>query len=347
MLQLTGRPFPFAILTAAAAVLVATTGCTPPDASSARTPLPVVEVSIHAAHAGVHPAIEEIVGTVRSRRRAALEAKVSGRISQVFAAPGQSVAAGQLLVVLDADDIAARVRQSRAVLEQTERDLARVRTLLGEGAVTQAEFDATEARFRVAQAAVSESETLLGYAQVTAPFAGIVTRKHAEVGDMASPGRPLLELEDPDALRFEADVPVTLLDRLTLGDRLSLRIVSLDAPVEGVVGEIEPSADAASGTFRVRIDLPPRTPARAGLFGRLAVPVGESNLLTIPQSALATRGQLELVHVVAGDHARLRLVRTGRRLGPDVEILAGLEPGESVVVDRPGPLADGQPVRVR
>lgn len=345
MLRLIHRSIPLVAL--AAAALVAAMGCGPADSPATRAPLPAVEVSVETARTGSHPAVEEVVGTVRARRRAALEAKVSGRINRFHASPGQAVAAGQPLVELDADEVAARVRQARAVLEQTERELARVRTLLGQGAVTQAEFDAVEARFRVAQATVAESETLLGYARVNAPFAGVVTRKHAEVGDLATPGRPLLEIEDPDALRFEADVPVTLLGRLALGDRLGLRIVSLETPVEGVVGEIEPSADAASGTFRVRIDLPPRTQARAGLFGRLAVPVSESNVLTIPGEAVTVRGQLELVHVVAGDHARLRLVRTGKRLGRHVEILAGLEPGEVVVVDRAAPLADGQPVRIR
>ncbi len=325
------------------------TGCHRRSLDASASPaasVPAVAVELAEAGLGRHVATEEVVGTVRARRRAAIEAKVSGRIVNLPVVPGQTVTDRQTLVELDAAEFRARREQAQAVLEQARRELERFRTLLRQEVVTQAEFDAVESRHRVAEAAASEAETLLGYARITAPFPGVITRKLADLGDLASPGRTLLELEDPASLRFEADVPASLVERVHLGDKLPVVLGSDSKIVEGVVSEIEPSADSASRTLRIRLDLPREVPARAGWFGRARIPTGESRVLTVPQAAVVSRGQLEFVYVVSGGRAALRLVRTGKRLGTDVEILAGLEPGESVVAARPGSLVDGQRVEV-
>jgi len=229
--------------------------------------------------------------------------------------------------------------------------------------VTHHEYDAVEARQRVAQAGVAEAETMLGYAKVTAPFDGVVTRKLADVGDLAAPGRPLLELEDPSGLRLEADVPEALLAHVQLGAKMSVRVPALPNELQGAVGEIAPTTDPNSRTLRVKFDLPPTPGLRAGQFGRVSVPVGESSLLRVPASALVVRGQMELVFVVskaeaprgqapgrlvasAAAEARLRLIKTGKRLGDELEALSGLEAGEQVVVEGAGALVDGQPITV-
>lgn len=326
---------------------LAATGCHRDREPAAVEELPVTEVRTQVATAGTRQAIEDVVGTVRARVRANIEAKVSGRILRLPVVPGQAVAKGDLLAELDVGEIQARVDQASAVLEQAERELARFQALLGQEAVTRSEFDAVEARHRVARAAMAEAETLLGYARVTAPFAGIITRKLADVGDLAAPGRPLVEMEDPGSLRFEADVPVTWSGRAALGDRLPVVLASVPAPVEGVVSEIDPAADPVSRTYRVRLDLPADSGGRAGLFGRVSIPTGESTVLTVSTGAVLIRGQMELAFVVEGERARLRLLRTGKALGSEVEVLAGIEPGEAVVTEGRGRLVDGQRVRVR
>lgn len=309
--------------------------------------LPAATVSVASAGAGDRRATEEWVGTVRAKVRAALEAKVSGRIARLAAVPGQEVQAGQVVAEIDAQEIRARAEQAQAVLQQAEKERARFATLLKQEAVTQAEFDAVEARFRVARSAVAEAETMLGYLQVTAPFAGVVTRKLADVGDFASPGRPLVEVEDLRTLRFEVDVPVTQAARVKLGDRPK---VSVGAPAQELtaqVSEIDPAADPVSRTVRVKLDLPAMDGLRAGSVGRLALETGEPALLSVPTNAVFARGQMELTFVVTNERAHLRLVRTGRSFGPDREILAGLEPGEKVVIEGAAGLADGQRVQVR
>ena len=161
-----------------------------------------------------HQAMEDVVGTVRSKQRAVIEAKVSGRLLQYLAAPGQIVKAGDLLAELDVQEIRARREQAVAMLDQARRDLARQEQLIASKATSQQEFDAAAARVKVTTAGLNEAETMLGYAKVTAPFDGVITRKLADQGDLAMPGKPLMEIESPANLRFETDLPESLLDRV-------------------------------------------------------------------------------------------------------------------------------------
>ena len=310
--------------------------------------LPAVEVGVGAVAAGRHQSVEDVVGTVRARRRAVIEAKVSGRIVSLTAVPGKAVRAGDVLLEVEAREITARMDQARAVLEQAERELVRFTTLLKQEAVTRAEFDAVESRQRVAKAALSEAETLGSYTRVTAPFDGVVVRKLADVGDLAAPGRGLLEIEDPASVRLEADVPLQLVDRVKIGDRLPVTVVgTTERTMEALVSEIEPTADAASRTFRMKLDLPADAGARAGAFGRVSVPVAETEVLRVPAGAVQVRGQMEVAFVVSEDRARLRLVKTGKRSGVELEVVSGLMVGERVVVSGGEKLMDGQPLVVR
>ena len=199
----------------------------------------------------------------------------------------------------------------------------------------------------MADAAAAAAKTLLGYTKVLAPFAGVITRKDADVGDLAAPGKPLLEMEDPLHLRLEADVPEALIDKINLGDKLSVRVDALQTNFTGVVSEIAPSADPGSRTFVVKLDLPAVAGLRAGQFGRVAVPTGEVSALRVPAPVVIQRGDMQLLFVVADNHAQLRIVKTGARVGGEVEVVSGLNSGERVVVSGADQLLDGQPVVVK
>ncbi|MEO8352008.1 MAG: efflux RND transporter periplasmic adaptor subunit [Chthoniobacteraceae bacterium] len=309
--------------------------------------LPPVAVRTVVVEKKARSATEEVVGTVRAKLRAAIEAKVSGRIEALLVAPGQTLKAGELIAQLDAREIQAKLDQALAVREQATRDLARARELMDKKITTQSELDAVESRESVAAGSVREMETLLGYTKVVAPFDGIVTRKLADVGDLAAPGKPIIEMEDPGALRFEADVPEALIADVKLGEKLPVRVSAGAAPIEGTVVEVAPVADAASRTFLVKLDLPPAEGVRSGQFGRVWVPTGESETIRVPASALIVRGQMECVFVAAHQHAQLRIVRTGKRIDGKVEILAGLDSAESVIVEGGEQLRDGQPVTLK
>jgi RND family efflux transporter MFP subunit len=308
--------------------------------------LPAVTVRAHVVASKQRVATEEVVGTVGAKLRSVIAAKISGRIERLFVVPGQQVKSGEALATIDAREVQARYDQAVALRQQADSDLKRLTSLFEQKILSQAEFDNTQARSQVAAAAVAEAETMLDYTRVTAPFAGVITRKHADVGDLASPGKPLLEMEDSTALRLEADVPEAVVGRLKLGDKLPVRIAALEKELEGVISEIAPAADSNTRTFLVKLDLPAAVDLRAGQFGRVAMPVGKTNALRVPASAVVPRGQMEMVFVIVDGKAQLRLVKTGKRVGDEIELVSGVVAGEEIVAENAASLLDGQPVTV-
>lgn len=336
------KPFLPTILLAAVPIF---SGCHKPT-EPAPPDLPPASVRVQTAERKPFTATEDVVGTVRPKLSAAIEAKVSGRIEQMRVVPGQSVQTGELLVQLDAHEIQARCDQAIAVRQQAESDLKRASDLFQQKILSQSEFDAAQSKFRVADAAANEAETLLGYTKITAPFAGVITRKFADVGDLAMPGKTLLQMENPNALRLDADVPEALIGNLKLGDKLAVQIAAVARGGTGTVAEIAPAADPNSRTFLVKLDLPDTAGLRSGQFGRVAVPVGEVNSIRVPAGAVVQRGQMEVVFVDVNHHAQLRLVKTGRHGDGEVEIVSGLDTGESIVTDGAAELMDGQPLNL-
>ena len=292
-------------------------------------------------------ATEEAVGTVRAQLHAVIEARTSARIEKMLVVAGQRVAVGEWLVQLDAGEIQARRDQAVEQRDQTARDTERLRQLLAGNTISKQEFETAESRHRVASAAATEAETALGYTRITAPFGGVVTRKLAEVGDLASPGRALLEIEDSTSLRLEADVPESLVSRMELGAAMAVRTSQMKSELSGTVSEIAPAADSASRTFLVKIDLPASPDLRPGQFGRVAIPWGEVTALRIPASAVLQRGQMELVFIETNRAAQLRIVKTGKRVGEEVELLSGVEFGERVVIEGADRLREGQRLEIR
>lgn len=329
-----------------AGLTIALAGCGHNPESGAAKPLPNATVSALVVASKPRIATEEVAGTVRAKLRSVLEAKVSGKLEQLLVVPGQQVKAGELLAVIDAREVQARYDQAVALKQQADADLKRLTSLLEQRVLSPAEYDNAQARARVTIASVTEAETMLSYTKVTAPFAGVITRKHADVGDLATPGKPLLEMEDSNTLRLEADVPEAVVGKLTLGDKLPVRISALENELQGVVCEIAPAADPNSRTFLVKLDLPKTAGLRAGQFGRVSMPVGETRALRVPVSAVLQRGQMEMVFVINDGKAQLRLVKTGKRIGDEVELVSGVSAGEKIVADNVTGLIDGQPLTV-
>ncbi len=335
-----------AVLLAAGALWV--TGCKRSSHGEQSTAANLPKLTVQVREAEIKPLthVEEVVGTVRARQRAVVEAKVSGRIAELPVALGTEVKEGQLLARIDAAEYKARLEQAQASLQQAEQTWARISGLYKADASTKAEYDAAESTLRSARAAVAEAQVMLGYAAVEAPFTGVITRKLAEAGDFATPGKGLLELETLGLLRLEADVPESLIAGIQPGSEVRVS-AGPGQPVVGKVSEVAPSADSMSRTFVVKVDLPQVAGLRSGQFGRLLLPTGESRALRVPAEALVVRGQLEMVFVLDGQRARMRLVRSGKRVGDEVEILAGLEEKDRVIVAGGLNLQDGQPVEAR
>jgi multidrug efflux pump subunit AcrA (membrane-fusion protein) len=205
------------------------------------------------------------------------------------------------------------------------------------------------AKITQAQAEVTNAEVYLSYATLRSPIDGVVLEKKAEIGTLATPGAPLLTIEDPQSYRLEANVPESQVGEITLGMHVRVVVDALgQKELAGTVGEIVPVADPASRTFVVKVDLPPATGLRSGMYGKACFPIGQRLALLLPQAAVMERGQLQSVFVVEeGKIARLRLVKTGKRHDNKVEILSGLKAGEMVVLEGGDRLFDGAVVEVK
>lgn len=308
--------------------------------------LPTVSVTVGTAVEKTATRQVELMGSLQSAEQADIAARISGSIVALPVVPGSRVAKGDLLAEIDAGEIGARQRQAKAQLEQARRNLDRERNLLKKNAATPENVRALEDALRIATAAWEEAGTMLAYTRILAPFAGVVTGKTASVGDLATPGKPLLQIENEARLQVITHIPESMIVGIAPGDRIQVSVPTAAIAVSGTVAEVAPTADRLSRTAQVKIDVPADPKLRSGQFARVTLASGSAVTVVVPETALTAYGQMERVFVVADGRARLRLVRSGARSAGKVEILSGLAAGESVVTGDSRRLVDGQPVSV-
>jgi RND family efflux transporter MFP subunit len=329
------------------------------------------------------------MGTVRARMAAVLSSKVMGYVREVHANIGDRVAAGQLLVVLDAADLDASYRradagreEARSAISEAENSVAaakanrelaqatfkRMSDLFASKSISNQEYDEAAARLKAAEAAYAMAESKRaqltskiaqadqerraaeiqrGYAQLIAPFAGVVTTKSVEPGNLATPGAPLLTIERAGTYRLEVPVEESRLALIRGGSEVTITLDALSRSFDATIGEVVPSVDAASRAYLVKIDLPAISQLRSGIFGRARFVVGSRSVLAVPTSAVMERGQVQSVYAVENGVARLRIVTIGRKAADRAEVLSGLSAGEHVVSPIPVGLADGAKVELR
>jgi RND family efflux transporter MFP subunit len=289
----------------------------------------------------------EVLGTVAAKVRAEISTRVSGTISSMPVQLGTEVQRGDLLLAISAGEIDARLRRAQAELQQARRNLDREKKLLAKKAATTETVKSLEESLTIAEAAYEEARTMQGYTQITAPFDGRVTRKMANRGDLATPGKPLLDIEDETQLQVLAEIPEAMIIHVRQGDQLPVRLPSANLTVTGTVAEVAPTANPATRSGPIKLDIEPHADLRSGQFARVVLSRKNTDTLTVSEKALVVQGQMEQMFVVDGNVARLRLVRTGSRYGETIEVLSGLTRGERVVVEGQSRLQDGQPVVVQ
>jgi RND family efflux transporter MFP subunit len=257
---------------------------------------------------------------------------------------------------------------AKANLDLAQATYKRMEDLASKKSVSSQEFDEASARWKAAQAAyemarsrraqlnskmaqveqeIRAATITRDYARITAPFAGVVTAKTVDQGNLAAPGAPLLTIEQAGAYRLEASVEESKIGAIRTGQTVEVALEALDRKLNARVSEIVPSVDAASRAYVVKIDLPPSPQLRSGMFGRALFPLGKRAVLAAPRSAVIERGQLQSVFVAEDGTARVRLVTVGQRSQDTVEVLSGLTAGEKVVAPVPQGLRDGARLEVR
>ncbi len=309
----------------------------------ATAPIPV---SVAIAQEQDIPVLAEIVGTVQAAERAAIAAKVTGVITGMPVLLGSTVNKGDLLVVISAEEITARLNQAEAQLAQAQRNLNREQNLLQKNATTAETVKSMRDLYAIAQAGYREAKTMLGYTTITAPFSGVVTRKNFNTGDLATPGAILLQLENNRQLQVTTAVPESLVLRIHTGDVLTVKVPAASVIMKGTVSEIGSAADPRSRTAPVTLDLAPSPNLRSGQFARVLLPGKNGKALLVPTTAIVSSGQMDRVFVVAEERAHLRLVRTGSIHDGFTEILSGLNPGETVVTANNLLLVNGQRLQI-
>jgi RND family efflux transporter MFP subunit len=260
------------------------------------------------------------------------------------------------------------VAAAKANLELARATFKRMSDLFASKSISNQEYDEAAARLKAAEAAYamaeskrvqltskivqadqgrSAAEIQRGYAQLRAPFAGVVTAKSVEPGNLATPGAPLLTIERDGAYRLEVPVEESRLALIRSGSKVTVMLDALGRTVDSTIGEVTPSVDAASRAYLVKIDLPLIPQLRSGIFGRARFVVGTRPVLSVPASAVMERGQVQSVYVVENGTARLRLITIGRKIADREEVLSGLNDREQVTSPIPVGLTDGAKVELR
>jgi len=333
----------------------------------AKTPSPetIGNIPVLAAQQASSPDLLEALGTVHAAQTSDLASQMMGNIVEIRVHEGDRVQRGQVLATIDDSQPRAAVDRATAAelaaqqqlaaadsdLALAESTLKRYQNLYDRKSVSPQEFDEVKARQQAAlarrdmakagqaqaQAALSQARTSLDYTRIRAPFDGVVTAKKADSGALASPGIPLLTVEDVRRYRLEAAVNESDLRYVRIGQQVPVAIDALDnAGLQGKVVQIVPAADPASRTFLVKVELPIDARLRSGLFGRAQFSRGERQALLIPRSAVVERGQLQGIYVLDQNRvASLRYITLGKPSGTEVEVLAGLQDGELLVI-KPG-----------
>jgi RND family efflux transporter MFP subunit len=289
----------------------------------------------------------ELIGTIQSRVPVMAASRVAARVIEVKVRAGDRVVRGQILVKLDASDLNAQIAQAQGELAAANAELVRATAdekrfsaLYSRGSVTASEREGAQAAYRSAtgkaaqaRAALAAARAAFEYATVRAPADGTVVERMVEPGDLAMPGKPLVRLQDGDALRVELLVPEELARNIQPGSALHVRVAAIDAAYQTRVSEVVPAADPATRSFMVRAPLPNARYLQPGMFARATLAAGSQPALTLPRDAIRSIGQLQTARVVSDGMIQTRMVSLGRSFGDRIEVLAGVNPGDRVLLD--------------
>lgn len=286
-------------------------------------------------------------GRIEAVNQATVSAQTSGRIAEILYDVNDFVPAGAVILRLRATEQRAGLEQAQAALREAiarESEArtrhARIRGLYDDEAASKAQLDAATAerdaavaRLAAARAGLEAAREGISYTEVRAPYAGVVTARHVEVGEVVRPGTPLMSGLSLQFLRVAVDLPQSVVGPVRDIRKAAVYVDGRRIEASGLT--IFPQASAASNTFRARVDLPENAAdLYPGMLVKVGFIVGEVRRLSIPAGALVERGEVTAVYVLGeGDRPSLRQIRIGRRADGRVEILAGLVDGERIAAD--------------
>ena len=344
----------------AIALALALTGCADHDKPATPPPAPAsVQAQVSVIQTVERQASIAAPGTLIALESVKVASRLMGYIKDIAVTEGQAVKAGQRLFSIDPLDIEGGVTQARLGLDQAEKamqdakaDYERFANLHKEEVVTRQQYEKMKLNYDIAvsraaqaKAGLNTAQGQMRYATVTSPINGVVIQKLANEGDIASPGFPVVLVENQSRLQVQTSVPESIYPSLRQGAVIQVEVEGLAAPVSAKVANLSPAADPMTHTHMVKLDVA-AAGLRSGAFARVLFPTGRQTVLQVPRAAVLNRAGIEGVFVVdAKGVAQYRMVRTGREQQGQVEILSGLSAGDRVVTGNAAALNNGDKVQ--
>jgi RND family efflux transporter MFP subunit len=293
------------------------------------------------------PLERKLDGTIEAVNQGTVAAQTSGRVATIFYDVNDFVPAGAVIVRLRATEQRTGLLQAEAALREASAREAEAQTnfrrasemyerkVVAKAMLDQvaANRDAAVARLAAARATLQGAQEGVAYTEIRAPYAGIVTKRHVEVGETVSPGTLIMSGLSLQFLRVAVDVPQSIVQQVR---RIRKAAVYVDGRrIEATKLTVFPEAAMPSNTFRARLELPENAAdLYPGMFVKVGFVVGDAERLLVPASALVERSEVTAVYVInASGRTSLRQVRPGHRFEDKVEVLAGLGAGERIALD--------------
>ena len=308
-------------------------------------------------------------GTVKAKQNANISTRMMGTVQKILIKTGKNDKKGQLLIQIDNKDILAQTAQAKAGISQAntafqmaEKNYKRFSTLLQKNSISQKEFEDVETNYKMAKShlemanqAYSKAQAQLNYANIRAPFDGMVTNRFINTGDIANPGMPLMHIENFSDFEVLTMIPEAFINKIQQDDEVTIIIKSNKDKLTGSVAEISRSAAETGGQFLVRIAVLDNTSSLlSGMFTSVIFPYETTSSTTqtpaiiIPKTALINKGQLSGVYTIGRNNvALLRWLKIGKTYGDQVEVLSGLKKDEQYIESATGKLYNGVKVQIQ
>jgi membrane fusion protein (multidrug efflux system) len=289
----------------------------------------------------------EALGTARANEAVEITSKVTNLVTAIRFREGEQVRQGTTLVELDSVEARAELAAARAALAETESQLKRSRELFATQALSQAQLDQLGATLSANQARVTTAQSRLADTVIRAPFDGRTGLRRVSVGSLVTPGTVITTLDDTRIIKLDFSVPEAFIAVLVEGLPLTARSVAFpDREFTGKVVSIDSRVDPTSRSVIARAELPnPQSLLKPGMFLTVRLRQERAPALMISEQALVPEEGRQYVYVVADGRAQKREITIGRRAPGKVEVVMGLKPGETVVVEGTQKVRDGGPVR--
>lgn len=306
-----------------------------------------------------------ISGMASAKQTAMISTRMMGFVDKIYVKQGDPVKKGQLLMVINSDDLKAKKAQAEAMVTEAEaafknarRDYERYKTLHSQNSVSDKELENMElnqtsikAKLQMARQTLNEVNAMLTYTNIRAPFSGTVTQRMIDEGSTANPGMPLLNIDQLGELDIKASVPENYVSEIKVGDSVKVEIKSLGKQMNGKVSELSSSSALNGGQYGIRIAIDPKEKEnlRSGMYASIFIP-GKTNgkgvkSIWVNTSSIVKRDQLTGVYVATPDNdAMLRWVRLGKEVGTQVEVLSGLNAEDRVIRQTDSKLHNGMKI---